>query len=43
MAGLIARTAQRLPAMGTVVWHNWRLWEAGQLDTPLRSLIPYDD
>jgi hypothetical protein len=42
MAGLIARTAQRLLAMGAVVWHNWRLWQAGQLDTPLRSLIAYD-
>ena len=42
MPGLIARTAQRLLAMGAVVWHNWRLWEAAQLDTPLRSLIAYD-
>jgi hypothetical protein len=42
MPGLIARTAQRLLAMGAVVWHNWRLWEAGNLDTPLRSLIAYD-
>ncbi len=42
MPGLIARITQRLLAMGAVVWHNWRLWEAGQLDTPLRSLIAYD-
>lgn len=42
MAGLIARIAQRLLAFGAVVWHNWRLWEAGELDTPGRSLIAYD-
>ena len=36
MAGLIARVAQRLLAMGAVVWHNW---EAGE---PGRSLIAYD-
>lgn len=42
MAGLCARVAQRLLAMGAVVWHNWRLWEAGELETSLRSLIAYD-
>jgi hypothetical protein len=42
LPGLIARIAQRLLAMGAVVWHNWRLREAGELDTPLRSLIAYD-
>jgi hypothetical protein len=42
MAGLAARIAQRLLAMGAAVWHNWQLWEAGALDTPLRSLISYD-
>jgi hypothetical protein len=29
-------------ALGAAVWHNWRLWEAGQLDMPARSLIAYD-
>jgi hypothetical protein len=42
MPGLLARIAQRLLAMGAVVWHNWRLWEAGELDGPIRSLIAYD-
>jgi Transposase DDE domain len=41
-AGLCARVAQRLLALGAVVWHNWRLWEVGQLDTPVRSLVAYD-
>lgn len=40
--GLAARVAQRLLAMGAVVWHNWKLWEAGELETPIRSLIAYD-
>jgi hypothetical protein len=40
--GLCARVAQRLLAMGAVVWHNWRLWEEGELDGPIRSLIAYD-
>jgi DDE family transposase len=36
MPGLIARIAQRLLAMGAVVWHNWEIGEPG------RSLIAYD-
>ena len=42
MPGLCARVAQRLLAMGAVVWHNWRLWEAGELESPIRSLVAYD-
>lgn len=42
MDGLCARIAQRLLALGATVWHNWRLWEAGELDGPIRSLIAYD-
>ncbi len=42
MAGLCARVAQRLLALGACAWHNWRLWEAGELDSPIRSLIAYD-
>ncbi|MGH2986128.1 MAG: IS982 family transposase [Solirubrobacterales bacterium] len=42
IAGLCARVGQRALAMGAVIWHNWRLWEAGELDTPIRSLIAYD-
>ena len=40
--GLRTRVAQRLLALGACVWHNWRLWEAGLLDGPLRGLIAYD-
>jgi hypothetical protein len=33
---------QVLLALGACVWHNWRLWEDGELDAPVRSLIAYD-
>lgn len=36
LPGLVARIAQRLLAMGAVVWHNWEVGEPG------RSLIAYD-
>ena len=42
MPGLRVRVAQRLLALGACVWHNWRLWEEGAIDTPGRSLIAYD-
>ena len=42
MPGLATRVAQRLLALGACVWHNWRLWEEGAIDTPGRSLIAYD-
>lgn len=42
IGGLSARVAQRLLALGACVWHNWRLWEAGELEAPIRSLIAYD-
>lgn len=42
MAGLRVRVAQRLLALGACVWHNWRLWEEGVIETPGRSLIAYD-
>lgn len=42
MPGLRARVAQRLLALGACVWHNWRLWEAGELESPMRSLVAYD-
>lgn len=42
MPGLLTRVAQRLLALGACVWHNWRLWEEGLIDTPGRSLIAYD-
>lgn len=42
LAGVRARVSQRLLAMGAAVWHNWRLWEAGELEGPIRSLVAYD-
>jgi hypothetical protein len=42
MPGLIARVTQRLLALAAGIWHNWALWEAGNLDHPIRSLIAYD-
>jgi len=42
VGGLCARVAQRLLALGACAWHNWQLWEAGELDSPIRSLIAYD-
>jgi hypothetical protein len=42
MPGLIARVTQRLLALAAAIWHNWALWEAGNLDHPIRSLIAYD-
>ena len=42
MPGLMTRVAQRLLALAAGIWHNWKLWEAGQIDTPKRSLTAYD-
>ena len=42
IGGLCARVAQRLLALGACTWHNWRLWEAGELDSPIRGLIAYE-
>jgi hypothetical protein len=42
MPGLITRVTQRLLALAAGIWHNWQLWEAGNLDHPIRSLIAYD-
>ena len=35
--GVYTRTAQRLPAMATAIWHNWVIVAPDK-----RSLIPYD-
>jgi len=40
--GVWARICQRILALATGVWHNWQLWEIGQLDTPGRHLTAYD-
>jgi Transposase DDE domain len=40
--GVWARVCQRILALAVGVWHNWQLWENGQLDTPGRHLTAYD-
>jgi hypothetical protein len=42
MPGLMTRVAQRLLALAAGIWHNYKLWEASQIDKPNRSLIAYD-
>ena len=42
MPGLMTRVAQRLLALAAGIWHNWKLWETGHIDTPGRTLIAYD-
>ena len=42
MEGLVTRVSQRLLALAAGIWHNWALWENGNLDHPIRSLIAYD-
>lgn len=42
LSGLCARVAQRLLALGACIWHNWQLFAADSLDSPIRSLIAYD-
>ena len=40
--GVWTRVCQRVLALAAGVWHNWLLWEAGQLDAPGRHLTAYD-
>jgi len=40
--GVWARVCQRVLALAAGVWHNWLLWEAGQIDAPGRHFIHYD-
>jgi len=40
--GVWARVCQRVLALAAGVWHNWLLWEAGQIDTPGRHFTHYD-
>jgi hypothetical protein len=42
LEGVWARVCQRVLALATGVWHNWHLWERGQIDAPGRHLIAYD-
>ena len=40
--GVWARVCQRVLALAAGVWHNWLLWEAGQIDAPGRHFTAYD-
>ena len=40
--GVWARVCQRLLALAAGIWHNWLLWDAGQINTPGRHLTHYD-
>ncbi len=40
--GVWARVCQRVLALAAGVWHNWLLWETGQIDKPGRHLTAYD-
>jgi len=40
--GVWARVCQRVLALAAGVWHNWLLWETGQIDTPGRHFTAYD-
>jgi hypothetical protein len=40
--GVWARVCQRVLALAAGVWHNWLLYDAGQIDTPGRHLTNYD-
>ncbi len=40
--GVWARVCQRVLALAAGVWHNWLLWETGQIDNPGRHFTHYD-
>lgn len=40
--GVWARICQRVLALAIGVWHNWQLWERGEIDTPGRHFTCYD-
>ena len=40
--GVWARVCQRVLALAAGVWHNWLLYETGQIDTPGRHFTIYD-
>lgn len=40
--GVWARVCQRVLALAAGVWHNWLLWETGQIDAPGRHFTAYD-
>lgn len=40
--GVWVRVCQRVLALAAGVWHNWLLWETGQIDAPGRHFTTYD-
>jgi hypothetical protein len=40
--GVWARVCQRVLTLAAGVWHNWLLWEQGEIDTPGRHFTAYD-
>ena len=40
--GVWARVCQRVLALAAGVWHNWLLWETGQINNPGRHFTTYD-
>jgi hypothetical protein len=40
--GVWVRVCQRVLALAAGVWHNWLLWEDGQIDAPGRHFTAYD-
>lgn len=40
--GVWTRVCQRVLALAAGVWHNWLLWETGQIDAPGRHFTAYD-
>lgn len=40
--GVWARVCQRVLTLAAGVWHNWLLWEQGEIDTPGRHFTTYD-
>lgn len=40
--GVWVRVCQRVLALAAGVWHNWLLYETGQIDTPGRHFTHYD-
>jgi hypothetical protein len=40
--GVWVRVCQRVLALAAGVWHNWLLWEAGEIEKPGRHFTAYD-
>jgi hypothetical protein len=40
--GVWARICQRVLTLAAGVWHNWLLWEAGEIEKPGRHFTAYD-